>query len=420
MSGMKPLADSDPAVYMAAMAELARQRTQIELIASENVVSRAVLAAAGSVLTNKYAEGYPGARYYSGCKAVDDIENLAVQRCKRLFDADYANVQPHSGTQANMAIFFSVLEAGSKILAMDLAHGGHLSHGHPLNFSGRKYHIVTYGVEPDTELIDMDRVRDIALRERPQMIIAGASAYSRTLDFEAFADIAREIGAYLLVDMAHIAGLVAAGVHPSPVPHADFVSSTTHKTLRGPRGGFILAKKEHAKAINRAVFPGIQGGPLMHVIAAKAVAFREALQPSFREYAKQVVANSKKLAAELAARGYRVVSGGTDNHQFSVDLRAKNLTGRDASNLLESVGITVNKNLIPFDDKPPQIASGLRLGTPAITARGMKEPEMEMIADLIDRVLSEPTAAKKHLMIRAEVAELCARFPLYKDIEVEK
>ncbi len=417
MSGMKPLSDADPAIYMAAMGELARQRTQIELIASENVVSRAVLAAAGSVLTNKYAEGYPGARYYSGCKDVDDIENIAIQRCKRLFDAEYANVQPHSGTQANMEVFFSVLEQGSKILAMDLAHGGHLSHGHPLNFSGKKYNIVTYGVSQQTELIDMNAVREIALKERPQMILAGASAYSRIIDFAEFAAIAKEVGAYLLVDMAHIAGLVAGGVHPSPVPYADFVTSTTHKTLRGPRGGIILAKQDYAKEINKAVFPGIQGGPLMHIIAAKAVCFHEALKPSFAEYAAQVVKNAQRMAAALSQKGYRIVSGGTDNHQFSIDLRSKNLTGRDASNMLESVGITVNKNLVPFDDKPPQISSGLRLGTPAITSRGMKEDEMDVIADIMDRVLSEPTAVKKHLLIRAEVHELCARFPLYSDIE---
>ena len=308
MSGMKPLADSDPAIYMAVMGELARQRTQIELIASENIVSRAVLSAAGSVLTNKYAEGYPGARYYSGCKDVDDIENLAIQRCKRLFNADYANVQPHSGTQANMAIMYSVLETGSKILAMKLDQGGHLSHGHPLNFSGKKYDIVGYGVSRETEMIDMDAVRAIAIKEQPKMIIAGASCYSREIDFRAFSEIAKEVGAYLLVDMAHIAGLVAAGIHQSPVPYADFVSSTTHKTLRGPRSGFILAKAARAKAINRAVFPGIQGGPLMHIIAAKAVAFRECMTPEFTQYMLQVVKNAQMLASELEKRDCRIIS----------------------------------------------------------------------------------------------------------------
>ncbi|MFA4985054.1 MAG: serine hydroxymethyltransferase [Candidatus Brocadiia bacterium] len=420
MSGLRPLAEADPAIYQAVMGELARQRTQIELIASENVVSAAVLAAAGSVLTNKYAEGYPGARYYSGCKDVDDVENLAIQRCKHLFDAPYANVQPHSGTQANMAICAAAIENGAKILSMNLAHGGHLSHGHPLNYSGRNYTIVAYGVRPETELIDMDAVRDLALKEHPQLIIAGASSYSRIIDFKAFADIAAECGAKLLVDMAHVAGLVAGGVHPSPVPYADYISSTTHKTLRGPRGGFILAKEALGKALDRSVFPGIQGGPLMHLIAAKAVAFKEASQPAFARYAANIVANSKRLSGQLQSRGYRIVSGGTDNHQFSVDLRSKNLTGRDASNLLESVGITVNKNLIPFDDKPPQVSSGIRVGTPCVTSRGMMEAEMDIIADIIDRVLSEPTAMKKHLVVRSEVQELCARFPLYPGVEVER
>ncbi|MDZ7815833.1 MAG: serine hydroxymethyltransferase [Planctomycetota bacterium] len=420
MSGLKPLADNDPAIYMAVMGELARQRTQIELIASENVVSRAVLAAAGSVLTNKYAEGYPGARYYSGCEDVDDIENLAIQRCKRLFKAEYANVQPHSGTQANMAIMFASLEWGSKILAMQLDHGGHLSHGHPLNFSGKKYDVVSYGVSRETEMIDMEDVRSLAHEHKPKMIIAGASSYSREIDFAAFREVADEVGALLLVDMAHISGLVATGAHPTPVPYADFVSSSTHKTLRGPRSGFILAKKEHGKSMNRGVFPGIQGGPLMHIIAAKAVAFRECMTQEFKDYIRQVLTNAKALSQEMAERGYRIVSGGTDNHQFSVDVTAKNLTGRDASNLLESVGITVNKNLIPFDEKPPQIASGLRLGTPAITSRGMKEAEMAVIADMIDRVLSNPTKTRSHLLIRAEVAELCAKFPLYQNIEVQQ
>ncbi|GAB4149864.1 MAG: serine hydroxymethyltransferase [Planctomycetota bacterium] len=417
MSGLRYLAEADPAVFMACMGELSRQRTQIELIASENIVSKAVLAAAGSVMTNKYAEGYPGARYYSGCEDVDDVENLAIKRCLALFGAEHANVQPHSGTQANLAVFFGALNVGDKILAMDLSHGGHLSHGHPLNFSGKNYTIIPYGVSRETETIDMDAVRELAIKERPRMILAGTSCYSRILDFAAFAEIAKEVDAYLFVDMAHIAGLVAAGVHPSPVPYADFITSTTHKTLRGPRGGFILSKKEHAKVIDRALFPGIQGGPLMHIIAAKAVAFRECASPEFAEYSRQVVANAKALASALEALGYRIVSGGTDNHQLSVDLRPKNITGKDAANALENVGITVNKNLIPFDDKPAQIASGLRLGTPAVTTRGMKEPQMEQIAKLIDRVLVNPTAVRAHTMVRAEVTELCAEFPIYKDLE---
>ncbi len=402
----------DPDVHAAILEEVARQSEKIELIASENFVSQAVLEAAGSPLTNKYAEGYPGRRYYGGCEHVDVVESLAIARAKQLFGAEHANVQPHSGAQANMAVFFAMLQPGDTFMGMNLAHGGHLSHGMHLNMSGKYYNVVPYGVRPEDGYIDYDELRRTALSCKPKMIIAGASAYSRTLDFKAFREICDEVGALLMVDMAHIAGLVAAGVHPSPVPYADFVTTTTHKTLRGPRGGMILCKAQYQKEIDRAVFPGIQGGPLMHVIAAKAVAFKEALDPSFKVYQQQVAANAAHLAKSLAARGFVIVSGGTDNHLMLLDLTNRGITGKDAQLRLDDVFITVNKNGIPFDTLSPAVTSGIRIGTPAVTSRGMKEPQMEEIARLIDLTLGDGFAAAREDIVSA-VRALTGQYPLY-------
>jgi glycine hydroxymethyltransferase len=406
---------ADPEIHELVQAEARRQVGGLELIASENFVSDAVLEAMGTVLTNKYAEGLPGRRYYGGCEHVDGVENLARDRAVELFAADHANVQPHSGAQANMAAFLAFLEPGDRILGMDLSHGGHLTHGSPVNFSGRYFEVVSYGVRESDGLLDYDLVRSRARETRPSMIIAGASAYPRVIDFEAFGEIAREVGAVLLVDMAHIAGLVAAGVHPSPVPHADVVTSTTHKTLRGPRGGLVLAREEHAKALDKAVFPGIQGGPLMHVIAAKAVAFREALRPSFADYAQRVVANARALADALLARDFHLVSGGTDNHLLLIDLRPSHpeLTGKVAEAALERAGITMNKNTVPAESRSPFVTSGLRIGTPALTTRGMGEPEMHRIGEWMARVLAAPEDETILDRTRGEVEELCAGFPLH-------
>jgi glycine hydroxymethyltransferase len=386
-----------------------RQREGLELIASENFVSQQVREAVGSVLTNKYAEGYPGARYYGGCEIVDQVESLAIERAKALFGAAWANVQPHSGSQANMAVYMALMEPGDTLMGMDLAAGGHLTHGSRVNFSGKLYKVVSYGVSPETERIDLEEVRRLALEHRPKVIVAGASAYPRVWDFQAFRQIADEVGAFLVVDMAHFAGLVAAGLHPNPVPHAHVVTSTTHKTLRGPRGGLILSQDpELGKKIDKLIFPGIQGGPLEHVIAGKAVAFFEALQPEFKEYSRLVVENAKRLAAELAERGYRIVTGGTDNHLMLVDLRPKGLTGKEAEERLDQVGITVNKNAIPFDPKPPRVTSGIRIGTPAITTRGFTPEEMPLVADLIDRALTQgPSEA-----LREEVRRLALAHPM--------
>ncbi len=393
---------NDTRVFELIAAEERRQREGLELIASENFVSRQVREAVGSVLTNKYAEGYPGRRYYGGCEVVDEIEQLAIDRAKALFGAAWANVQPHSGSQANMAVYFALLEMGDTILGMNLAAGGHLTHGSPVNFSGKYFNVVAYGVHPETEVIDMDEVRRLALEHKPRMIIAGASAYPRIFDFEAFRRIADEVGAYLVVDMAHFAGLVATGHHPNPVPWADVVTSTTHKTLRGPRGGLILSRDpELGKKINKMIFPGIQGGPLEHVIAGKAVAFFEAMQPEFKEYSARVIANAKALAGALAERGYRIVSGGTDNHLFLVDLRPKGLTGKEAEERLDAVGITVNKNGIPFDPQPPRITSGIRVGTPAITTRGFTPEEMPVIAEMMDQALTEGPSEALRERVRA-------------------
>jgi len=404
----------DPQVAEAICNEVERQRNKIELIASENFVSKAVLEAMGTPLTNKYAEGYPGKRYYGGCEYVDVVERLAIERAKELFGAEHANVQPHSGAQANMAVFFAVLNPGDTFMGMDLSHGGHLSHGMAINMSGRYYNVVPYGVRKDTGRIDYDEVRELALKHRPKMIIAGASAYSREIDFKAFREICDEVGAYLMVDMAHIAGLVAAGCHQSPVPYADFVTTTTHKTLRGPRGGMILCKEKYAKDIDRAVFPGIQGGPLMHVIAAKAVALKEALQPEFKEYQMQIVKNAKAMAEALMEHGFEIVSGGTDNHLMLVDLTNKNITGKDAQHLLDEVYITVNKNGIPFDTRSPFVTSGIRIGTPAVTSRGMKENEMRVIADLISKTLTDFEKYRDEVV--SAVRDLTGRFPLYNDL----
>jgi glycine hydroxymethyltransferase len=410
---LEHLEKTDPEVAEAIELELNRQRTHLELIASENFVSKAVLEAAGSVLTNKYAEGYPGKRYYGGCEFVDIAEDLARERAKAIFGADHANVQPHSGAQANTAVYFAVLEPGDLIMGMDLAHGGHLTHGSPVSISGKYFKVVFYGVNRDTQTIDYDEVRAVARKHKPKLIVAGASAYPRVIDFAAFAEIAGEVGAYLMVDMAHIAGLVAAGLHPSPVPHADFVTTTTHKTLRGPRGGMILCKEEHAKAVDKAVFPGIQGGPLMHIIAAKAVAFKEAQQPEFASYQRQIVSNASALAEALLERGFHLVSGGTDTHLMLVDLRSKNITGKEAEALLDAAGITANKNAIPFDPEKPFISSGIRLGTPAVTTRGMREGEMVKIAEAVDLVLSHKGSSEKVEAGKKIVRELCESFPLY-------
>jgi glycine hydroxymethyltransferase len=408
----RSLADTDPDIARAIDREAHRQSEGLELIASENFVSRAVLDAAGSVLTNNYAEGYPGKRYYGGCEFVDVVESLAIERAKALFGADHANVQPHSGAQANMSVYLTVVQPGDTVLGMNLAHGGHLTHGHPLNFSGKLYTIVPYGVRRDDERIDYDELERLARERRPKMIIVGASAYPRVIDFARVERVATEVGAAVMVDMAHIAGLVAAGIHPSPVPHADFVTSTTHKTLRGPRAGLILCRERHAKDLDRAVFPGVQGGPLMHIIAAKAVCFREAMEPGFADYQRQIVANAARLAANLTTLGFRLVSGGTDNHLMLVDVFSRGITGRDAEVALGKAGITVNKNAIPFDQNPPMVASGIRIGTPAVTTRGMTEPEMDTIASLIDRALGAPDDDRVLGAVRAEVEALCVRFPL--------
>lgn len=401
----------DPAVADAINAELTRQRNNIELIASENFVSKAVMAAMGSPLTNKYAEGYPGKRYYGGCEKVDIVEDIARERACKLFGAEHANVQPHSGAQANMAVFFAVLKPGDTVLGMNLAHGGHLTHGSPVNMSGKQYNIIPYGVKENDGTIDYEEVRRLAHEHKPKLIIAGASAYSRIIDFKFFSDVAKEVGAYLMVDMAHIAGLVAAGLHPNPVPYADFVTTTTHKTLRGPRGGLILCKEEHAKIIDKAVFPGIQGGPLMHVIAAKAVCLGEALKPEFKEYAKQVIANAKVLSERLIENGFNIVSGGTDNHLMLVDLRPMHITGKELEHDLDEVGVTCNKNAIPFDPEKPGIASGIRLGTPAVTTRGMVEEDMVEIADIIALVAKDFEGNKAEAAER--VKKLVEKYPLY-------
>lgn len=410
---MQHVRRNDPQVAEAIAQELNRQKNTIELIASENFVSRAVLEAMGTVLTNKYAEGYPGRRYYGGCEYVDDVEDLARDRAKALFGADHANVQPHSGAQANMAVYSAVLEPGDRVLGMNLSHGGHLTHGSPVNFSGQLYEFVDYGVDRETEEIDYDDVRRIANEAKPKMLVAGASAYPRFIDFEKMADIAKEVGALFMVDMAHIAGLVATGLHPSPVPYADFVTTTTHKTLRGPRGGMILCKEAYAKAVDKAIFPGIQGGPLMHVIAAKAVALGEAQQDDFREYSENVVNNAKKLAEALTAEGFRLVSGGTDNHLILIDVRNFNLTGKQAEALLDEVGVTVNKNTIPFDPEKPFVTSGLRLGTPAVTTRGFDEEAMVEIAQIMGLTLKNPEDKTVHDEARQRVSALCEKFPLY-------
>jgi glycine hydroxymethyltransferase len=410
-----PLRTTDPEVYEAIRREGRRQREKILLIASENFASPAVLAAQGSLMTNKYAEGYPGRRYYGGCQYMDVVETLAIERAKQIFAAEHVNVQPHSGSQANMAVYFSVLKPGDTILGMDLAHGGHLTHGSRVSFSGILYRSYFYGVDRTTERIDFDAVRKVAEDCRPRMVVVGASAYPRTLDFLKFQEIAKAVGAYLMVDIAHIAGLIAAGLHPNPVPYADFVTTTTHKTLRGPRGGMVLCKAEHAKALDKAVFPGLQGGPLMHVIAAKAVALKEAQAPGFQRYQQQVLANARALASGLQKRGFRIVSGGTDTHLMLVDVTSKGITGKEAEVALDEAGITVNKNAIPYDEKPPAIASGVRLGTPIVSTRGMREPEMDHIADAIDKVLSSPADPAVRKLVRSRVRTLCGKFPIFDD-----
>jgi glycine hydroxymethyltransferase len=404
---------TDPDVYDAIIGETEREQQKILLIASENYASRAVLEAQGSVFTNKYAEGYQHKRYYGGCEYADIVERLAIERAKGLFGADHVNVQPHSGSQANMAVYFAALKPGDTILGMKLSHGGHLSHGAPVNFTGALYRTVSYGVSRETGYIDLDEVRDLARTHRPRMIIVGASAYSRTIDFEAFSGIARDVGAYLLADIAHIAGLIAAGLHPSPVPHADFVTSTTHKTLRGPRGGIIMCKAEHAKAVDKMIFPGIQGGPLVHVIAAKAVAFKEALTEEFRQYQRRVVENAGTLAHGLTEHGLQIISGGTDNHLMLVDLSATNVTGKDAEETLDLAGITVNKNAIPYDEKPATVTSGIRLGTPCVTTRGFGTQEMREVADLISAVVLKGNSQATINEVRERVIALCRRYPLF-------
>ncbi|HSA86612.1 MAG TPA: serine hydroxymethyltransferase [Nitrospira sp.] len=407
------LKTADPDVYAAIEAEEVRQREKLLLIASENFASPAVLAAQGSLLTNKYAEGYPGKRYYGGCQHADAVEDLAIQRCKEIFGAEHVNVQPHSGSQANMAAYLSVLKAGDTILGMDLAQGGHLTHGSKVNFSGILFRVFSYGVDRQSETIDYDAVQKVAEECRPRMIVVGASAYARVLDFPRFQQIAKSVGAYLLVDIAHIAGLIAAGLHPNPVPYADFVTTTTHKTLRGPRGGVTMCKAEYAKAVDKLVFPGLQGGPLMHVIAAKAVAFKEALSPGFKRYQQQVLANAKALAQGFIDRGYKIVSGGTDTHLMLLNLANKGITGKEADAALDTAGIIVNKNAVPYDEKPPAVASGIRLGSPIVSTRGMKEPEMKRIVELVDRVLrhrQEPSVLEE---VRGQAKALCAGFPIF-------
>jgi glycine hydroxymethyltransferase len=412
----RTLAETDPEIAQAIRNERERQNNGLELIASENFVSRAVLEAAGSVMTNKYAEGYPGKRYYGGCEFVDVAERAAIARAKALFGAEHVNVQPHSGAQANMAVYMTLLKPGDTVLGMNLAHGGHLTHGHPLNFSGQLYTIVPYGVRKDDERIDYDELDRLADERRPKMIIVGASAYPRVIDFARIRAAADRVGAAMFTDMAHIAGLVAAGVHPSPVPHSDVVGTTTHKTLRGPRGGMLLCKERYAKDLDRTVFPGTQGGPLMHIIAAKAVCLKEAGEPAFAEYQRQIVTNAARLAAALSSAGFRLVSGGTDNHLMLVDVFSKGLTGKVAEAALGKAGITVNKNAIPFDQNPPMVASGIRVGTPAVTSRGMREPEMDLIGDLIARALKAPEDDTVLGSIRTEVERLCRKFPLYPEM----
>lgn len=415
MSLMTSLHEADPALAKAIDEELNRQRTKLELIASENIVSKAVLEAQGSVLTNKYAEGYPGKRYYGGCEFVDVVESLAIERAKKLFDAGYANVQPHSGAQANMAVFFALLQPGDTVMGMSLMDGGHLTHGSPVNMSGKYFNVIPYGVTKDTETIDYDELERIAVEKKPKMIVAGASAYARVIDFPRLGEIAKKVGAYLMVDIAHIAGLVAAGEHPSPIPYADVVTTTTHKTLRGPRGGMILCRdEEFGKQFNKAVFPGIQGGPLMHVIAAKAVALGEALQPSFKEYAKQMKKNAATLAETLQKDGFRIVSGGTDNHLMLVDLTSKGITGKVAQTVLDEVNITVNRNTIPFEPLSPFVTSGIRLGSPALTTRGFKEEDMVEVGNIIAMVLSDIESAEKKEEAKKRVAALCEKYPLYE------
>ncbi|RLB08854.1 MAG: serine hydroxymethyltransferase [Deltaproteobacteria bacterium] len=415
----KSLREVDPEVFSAIRDEIKREKENLLMIASENYASRAVIEAHANVMTNKYAEGYPGARYYGGCEYVDVVENLAIERAKKLFNAEHVNVQPHSGSQANMAVYFSVLKPGDLIMGMDLAHGGHLSHGSKVSFSGTLFKSVFYGVSPETERIDFDQVRKIAKEYKPKMIIAGASAYPREIDFSLFKEIAQEIGAFFMADIAHIAGLIVAGLHPSPVGLAEFVTSTTHKTLRGPRGGIIITNKEYAQKIDKAIFPGIQGGPLMHIIAAKAVAFKEAMSPDFKEYQKQVIKNAKVLAEELLRLGFRLVSGGTDNHLILMDLTDKGITGKQAEEALAKAGIVVNKNSIPFDKRSPKITSGIRIGTPALTTRGFKEDEMKLIASLISKVLSNPDSDQVIKSVKAKVKELCQSFPIYSFLEEE-
>ena len=412
---MKRLVDVDPEIAKVIRLETERQGSKLELIASENFVSEAVLEATGSPLTNKYAEGYPGKRYYGGCEFVDMAETLAIERAKQLFGADHVNVQPHSGAQANMAAYFSVLEYGDTILGLNLAHGGHLTHGSPVNFSGRFFKVIPYSVDKTTEQIDMAEVRKLAMEHRPKLIITGGSAYPRTLHFDKFKEIADEIGCLLLADIAHPAGIIAAGLHPSPIPYCDLVTTTTHKTLRGPRGGMVLGRAEIMKKINSQVFPGIQGGPLMHVIAAKAVAFKEALAPEFKEYQRQILANAKALAEAMVAQGFRLVSGGTDTHVMLVDVAVKGLTGKVAEAVLDKAGLTVNKNAIPFDTKSPMITSGIRLGSPALTTRGMREAEMRTVAALIAEVLADVEDAGRQARVAGKVRELCAAFPLYPE-----
>jgi glycine hydroxymethyltransferase len=413
MNHYRSLAESDPEIYQAIQDETHRQHEGLELIASENFVSEAVLEAAGSVFTNKYAEGYPGRRYYGGCEFTDVVESLAIARAKELFGGEHVNVQPHSGSQANMAVYLSVLNYGDTVLGFDLSHGGHLTHGHPLNFSGKSYKIIPYGVKADDETIDYDAMEQLAQEHRPKLILCGASAYSRVIDFERIAAIAKSVDALVMADIAHIAGLVAAGIHPSPIPHCDFVTTTTHKTLRGPRAGMIMCKEQFAKDVDRTVFPGIQGGPLVHIIAAKAVAFKEALQPEFKTYQHKIVENAKALCNGLADAGFRIVSGGTDNHVFLVDVFSKGLFGKDAEKALDAAHITVNKNSIPFDTNPPLKASGIRIGTPAVTTREMGEAEMKVIAELIAEVLSAPQDEAVRQQVSTRVKELTAQFPLY-------
>jgi glycine hydroxymethyltransferase len=412
---LRTLAESDPEIAQAVRNELRRQNGGLELIASENFVSRAILEAAGSVFTNKYAEGYPGRRYYGGCEFVDVVEQAAIDRAKALFGAEHANVQPHSGAQANMAVYLALLKPGDVVLGMNLAHGGHLTHGHPLNFSGKLYTIVPYGVRKDDERIDYDELDRLADAHKPKLIMVGASAYPRIIDFARIRAAGERVGAAVVTDMAHIAGLVAAGVHPSPVPHSDFVTTTTHKTLRGPRAGMVLCRQAFAKDLDRSVFPGVQGGPLVHIIAAKAVCFKEAAEPSFKVYQRQIAANAGRLAAALSGAGFRLVSGGTDNHLMLVDVFSKGITGKAAEAALGKAGITVNKNAIPFDQNPPMTASGIRIGTPAVTTRGMREPEMDVVGDLITRALKTADDDRSLAMIRAEVEALCRKFPLYPE-----